>query len=511
MAESAVEPKPPEVSSGRAAAEARDIDLKGRSLRQHAARGVAINASFQVGLAFVAVARRFFIAIFLTAADYGVWGLIYTAVIAVLFLKDVGIGDKYIQQDEDDQEAAYQKAFSLDVIWSGLFAVLVAAAIPLFSLLYGRPEIILPGMLMAVAVLASPFQSPMWVFYRQMRFVRQRALAAIEPVFGFIVTMALGAAGLGYWALVIGLVAAAWVTALACVIASPYRLRWRLEPGVVREYYSFSWPLLISAGSGLVVIQLAVLIGESEIGLAGVGAIGLSGAILTFAERADTVVTQTLYPAICAVQDRIDLLRESFTKSNRIGLMWSIPFCLSLTLFAPDLVHHVLGSEWDIAIGLLQVFGVACAVKQIAFNWTAYHRAVGDTRPIAVNSVSGLVVFLAVGVPGMFLWGLTGYAVAICAMNAVSLVVRAYYLGKLFGGLGPVTQSLRAILPVVPAVAAVLLLRLAETGDRTGGMALIELGLYVVVAVLATWLFERRLLREALGYFRGGAQPQPVA
>ena len=504
MPESAIETTSSEAAESRPAGQGRTdhLDLKGRSLRQHTAHGVMINGAFQIGLAFIGVARRFLIAIFLTAADYGVWGLIYAGVALILFLKDIGIGDKYIQQNEEDQELAFQKAFSLELIWCSIFAVLIVIGIPLFALAYGRPEVILPGMLMSLAILAGPFQSPTWIFYRQMRFVAQRSLSAIEPVVGFAVTMALGAAGYGYWSLVIGMVSAAWATAIACVIASPYRLRFRLEPGTIREYYSFSWPLMVSAGSGMLVVQLAVFIGEAKVGLAGVGAIGLTGAIVAFADRADAVVSQTLYPAICAVRDRLDLLSESFTKSNRIALIWGMPFGLSLALFAPDLVDHVLGEKWEVATGLLQFFGVTCAIKQIAFNWTAYHRAIGETKPIAANSVAGLITFLVVGVPSMLMWGLTGYAVAIGAMTLVQLVVRGYFLAKLFQGFSVLAHSLRAIAPSVPAVGAVLALRLAETGDRTGGMILAELALYVSVTAAATWFFERSLVREAVGYLR---------
>ena len=32
----------------------------------------------------------------------------------LVWLKQVGIGDKYIQQDEGDQERAFQKAFTLE-------------------------------------------------------------------------------------------------------------------------------------------------------------------------------------------------------------------------------------------------------------------------------------------------------------------------------------------------------------------------------------------------------------
>jgi O-antigen/teichoic acid export membrane protein len=175
-------------------------------------------------------------------------------------------------------------------------------------------------------------------------------------------------------------------------------------------------------------------------------------------------------------------------------------------------VHYLLGEKWEIAIGLLQVFGVVCALKQIAFNWTGYHRAVGDTRPIAVNGFVGLIAFVIVLIPGMILWGLDGYAAAICAMIGVQLLVRWYYLARLFEGFKFLRHSLRAIAPSIPAVAAVLGVRLLEGGGRPASIVLGELALYVAVTVGATCLLERALLVEMFGYLRRArtaTQPRP--
>ena len=40
-------------------------------------------------------------------------------------------------------------------------------------------------------------------------------------------------------------------------------------------------------------------------------------------------------------------------KSNRVILMWAIPFSVGLALFAGDLVKFVLGEQWESAVGLL--------------------------------------------------------------------------------------------------------------------------------------------------------------
>ena len=488
-----------------------EIRLGGRSLREHAARGTMINAAFSVGLAGIGVARRFLIAIFLTAADYGVWGLIFGAVTMILWLKEIGIGDKFIQQDEGNQEEAFHKAFTLNLVWTIFFWLLILIAVPVLAQVYGRPEIILPGCVMSLAILASAFQAPGWILYRQMRFALQRALQAIDPVVALVVTLGLGIAGAGYWSLVGGVLAGSFTSAAAMVIASPYPLRLRWESGALKDYFSFSWPLLLAGGSGMIMVQTALIVGEATVGLAGVGAIGLAGTIAAFADRVDHIITSTLYPAVCAVRDRKDLLLESFTKSNRLALVWSVPFGLGLALFAEDIVTYILGEKWDVATGLLQVFGLTAAIKQLGFNWTAYHRAVGDTRPIAVNGAISLVVFVAVCIPGMILWGLNGYALAIAVMTVVQLAIRAYFLRRLFDGFQFLQHTGRALAPCLPAAALILAVRQLESGERSPGVVLAELALFTATTVAVTWAAERDLLREMFGYMRGATRATPVA
>src|SRR5919204_287804 len=86
------------------------VDLgTSRNLREHAARGTMINSAFQLGLAGLGLLRRFIVAAFLTRAEFGMWGIVMVTLLTLLWLKQVGVADKFVQQDEPDQEAAFQK------------------------------------------------------------------------------------------------------------------------------------------------------------------------------------------------------------------------------------------------------------------------------------------------------------------------------------------------------------------------------------------------------------------
>jgi len=478
-------------------------------LRGLAARGTIVNAAFEIGLNSLALVKGFVVAAFLSRSEYGIWGILVVVLVSLLWLKQVGIGDKYVQQREGDQELAFQKAFTLELAFNALFMVVLAAALPLVALLYGLPDLIAPGLVLCVAVIAVAFQTPTWVYYRSMRFGRQRTIQAIDPVASFAVTVALAVAGLGYWALVIGVVVGACAGAAVAVAASPYPLALRYDQGTLRSYASFSWPLILASASTLVIAQSSLLVGEKVLGLAAVGAITLASSVSDYTNRVDQVVTQTLYPAICAVRDRRDALFESFVKSNRLALMWGMPFGIGLALFAPDLVRFGLGERWEPAVTLLQVFGVLAALNHVAFNWDAYFRAWGRTRPIAVVAVLSMVTFCAVALPLMASDGLDGLAIGMAATALVSLVARSLYLTTFFDGFRMLSQLHRAAWPVLPAVGLVLGVR-AVDGHRTFGLALAELGLYVVAVVVVTMLAERALLREAIGYLRRGARIAPA-
>ena len=88
------------------------------------------------------------------------------------------------------------------------------------------------------------------------------------------------------------------------------------------------------------------------------------------------------------------------------------------------------------------------------------------------------------------------------------MLVRFWFLTRLFEGFDLTPHAVRAVAPVIPPVAAVLLVRLIEQGTtRTVWYAIAELVLFASATAAAAWLIEGRLLREALKYLR----PAPAA
>ena len=87
--------------------------------------------------------------------------------------------------------------------------------------------------------------------------------------------------------------------------------------------------------------------------------------------------------------------------------------------------------------------------------------------------------------------------------GVIGLAVRGCYMHRLlrsFDVLAP--RAARGAADAARRPALVLLLRLVASWDRTPGVAIGELAVYVVMTGAATWLLERGLLLEAVGYLR---------
>ncbi len=469
-----------------------------------------INGVFQVGLLAASAIRGVAVAAFVSRTDYGVWGLIGLTIWASLGLKNqFGAGEKYIQQSEADQELAFQRAFTMEVLFTTAVLPIATAIVVAVAVASGRSEVLLPGLLLLLLLPATMLQFPLAPFYRRLDFRRQRILQAANPIVALAVTVGLAAAGAGYWSFVIGTLAGAWAQALVALHVSPYRLTLRYESGTLRRYTRFSSPLLIMAVAVLCEFYVIYLVGNAALGVAALGAFTLTGNLLQFTDQADSIITETLYPAVCAVKDRVALLSEMFVKSNRLSLVWAVPFGTGMALFASDLVRLIIGPRWLPAVPVLEIMGVVTAVHHVGYNWAAFVKARGTTWPLAVSAIVGATVVIGAGIPLMYSDHLVGLAWAFVLGELAGFIVRGIWLSRFFTGVSILMQLIRAFAPTVVAATPILALRALEGTETTLPAAAAVFAFYLVATVVATLALERPLLREAVWYLLR-RQPQAL-
>jgi O-antigen/teichoic acid export membrane protein len=474
------------------------------NLRRHTANGMLINGAFQVGLVGVSALRGLIVAAFLTRSDYGVWGLVGVTMWTAAGLKTVfGANDKYVQQSDENQEHAFQRAFTIELIFAAIIAPIAAGIVAAYAALTGKSEVLAPGLTLLLLLPSTALQFPLAVYYRRMDFKRQRMLGAIDPVATAVVTLTLAILGAGYWSFVGGALTGSWSAAAFALRSCPFPLRLRYDRGTIGEYVRFSLPLVVSGLAVIALFQVITLIGVGPLGLAGIGTFTLVGNLVQFTDQADDIITDTLYPAVCAVRDRIELLSEIFVKSNRLSLMWAVPFGIGTALFGSDLARFALGSQWIPAVPLLEIMGVVTAIHHVGYNWSAFVKARGITWPMAVSAVVVSISVIGSGIPLMYSDHLVGLGYAFAIGECVALLTRAFWLSRFFHGVSILMQLLRAFTPTVLAAVPVLLLRFFTGPERTLLAAAGVFALYALMTVIFTVLLERQLLQEAAGYMVG--------
>ena len=422
------------------------------SCRERTTRGALLNGAFVGGAELLLVIQGIVVTAILGPEAIGLYGAVSATAVTITGLKRVGIDEEFVRQAEAEQEEEFQRAFTLDLSLSVVLAFLIAAAAPFVALAYGDDELLALTLAVSYLPVAFSLQAPTWIFFRRMDFLRQRLLLAIVPVVTFAVTVPLAIAGVGVWSLVIGPFVANATAAVVAITVSPYPLRIRRDRTTWSRYLRFSWPIFVSVLALLVVLQGQVLAFDLAEGLAAAGYITLAVTLTRYADRVDRILTSTIYPAICAVQDRPATLAELWTKSNRLGLVWVIPFCAGLVLFTPDLVEFVLGDDWEPAVGLMQGMAVAAGLQQLGYNWFSFYRAANNPRPQAVESVVMVGSFLLLAVPGLFAWGFDGFVGGRIAGVLLMLAVRRHYVRELLPGVRLGRLAARALAPVLGAV-----------------------------------------------------------
>src|SRR3954454_19088188 len=473
-------------------------------LRRRIVRGTAVNAVALAAVDLVVLAQGLIVTRLLGPTAIGLYGIVTTTTMTVVGLKRVGVDEAFVAQDEPEQALEFQRAFTLELAISACFSIVLCALAPVVAAVSGDPRLLPLMAATACLPLAFALQAPTWIFFRRMDFARQRVMQGIVPVVTFAVTVPLAAAGAGVWSLVIGPAAGNLAGAVAAIRASPYPLALRWDRPTARRYLRFSVWKLLSAFATLVVAQGQVLAMNLHDGLRAVGFITLAATFARYVDRADQVVTVTIYPAICAIRDRTAALAELFVRSNRATLLWTLPAAAGIVLFARPLIDHVLGRQWEDAVGLMQGLAVAAALQQVGFNWFSFYRAHGESRPGAVEAVAGAVAFVALAIPGLLVAGFTGFVVGRCAAVAVQLTIRARYVRALLPSGRARDVLARPVVPTTLGVPAVLALRAvpAWSGDAESG-ALAEAAVFGAVVARTSVAFERDLLRELAAALRG--------
>src|ERR671933_111664 len=198
-------------------------------LRAATARGGVVNAVFLSAAEALVLIQGLLATALLGPRAIGLYGVVTTTAMTIVQLRRVGIDEAFVQQAAEDEEAEFQRAFTVELAVGLAGSLVIAVLAPVLAAVYDDDRLIALTLAVAYLPVAFALQAPQWAAFKAMDYVRLRTLQAIVPIGTVLVAVPLLLAGVGVWALVIGPACGNAAAVLAAWWVSPYRLRLRPE------------------------------------------------------------------------------------------------------------------------------------------------------------------------------------------------------------------------------------------------------------------------------------------
>jgi len=437
----------------------------------------------------------------------GIYAMAAVVAVSVDFISDFGIGDRLVQQDDEDLRSSYDCAATLHFIAAVGLCLAVLGMAPLLARIYGQPVLLPLIMALSYSAFGGFLRLPLWLLYRDLDFFRQRLWIFLGRVAGFIVTVAMALAGQGVWSLAMGGLAALLVTGVPAWWLCRFRPRWRLDLAEVRSLAGFSSPVWFSKLSYMLVQQGCVFVLSLWLTAEDVGRFKSAEQLASIVFYLEVVIGQTIFPVLCRLKNDPTRLGEAFSVASRITVGWVAAFSIALYLFAGEIVQVVLTAKWTGAEMFLRAQGIAVLFGAVFFSWDTIFKARNLTRPIFYLSALFAIAFVVVFVPLAWLGGAQGAAAGVVLVSLLLLIGRCYFLLQSGIGISIVDVLKRPLIACGAGTAAVAGARFMALPIGLFSGLLVYASAYGIILL---WL-ERSLVREGIELIRRGKERMEVS
>lgn len=457
----------------------------------HAESGVFVSVLSKVCVQLATVGGTAVLARLLAPSDFGLIAMVMAIVGVGHLFKDLGLSAATIQAAKLSQA----QINSLFWINAGLGLTVCAAVwllAPTVAAIYKDPRLLdvtrACALLFALGGIAA---QPMALLRRSLRFSRLALVTVTATLIGQAAGIVAALTGAGYWSLVIATLTTALVTLLLGLGLSGIRLQKPALEGELRSLLHFGGHLVGFALLGFVALNahnlfLGLFHDEQQVGLYHAAFMIMTLLFTQIADPLGLVMT----PKLARLQDDVPAYNEKYLEGVALIAAYAAGLSGLLFVCADDIVHLVLGSQWDASATVLRLLALALLPQALCGSTAWLYMSHGDTRAVLRWGVGGwgtLTILLLLAAPAGKTALASAYAAGMVLLTAPCIAMATHRV-KL-----PVWRVLRAALPALlaalfalPALAAPMLWfadwpALLRLGVGVPSFALLYLGLLVVL------------------------------
>ncbi len=313
-----------------------------------------------------------------------------------------------------------------------VIAVGVAAAAVRF---YGQPALLPIMVLYAAGFLVGALGTVhVALLTREVAFGRLAVADAVPAVASGLVSIALAAAGFGFWSLVIHAPGIALLKIVLLYRLHPWRPGLSIRIPLWGEIFGYGRYVLGMDLAGYVNLNGDYLITGKVLGEHSLGIYSMAYRLANYPVEAGVwLVSRIAFPTLSALQEEPRRLAEVFQKMLRVVAVVSFPVFAVLFVVAPDVVAVLYGEEkWGAASPLIRILIPYVVFRAVGSPAGQALLAVGRART-AFRFAFGVTPVLLAAVYFGTWWGIQGVAVATSAVLGCAAIALTILSGRAAG------------------------------------------------------------------------------
>ncbi len=473
-------------------------------LGQNVIKGLKLGALLRLAAQIFTWLNTLFLIRLLTPDDYGLMAMTMAFIGIFALMGDFGIG-KAIIQAKELSTTQLRQAFTVNILSCLTFFALFMTVAPAIASFFDEPKITILIQTVACQHLIMIFHTlPFALSSRRMLFKEREKVQFYTAVLTSVATIAMAAAGLGVWALILGHLF------MRLVLAIGYNL---IAPCWVWPALNFQGFARMAGFSGIATVNDVLRYFVNIFASIGIGRLltkvdlGVFSVARNLANLPSDKIGELLnhlgLSSFAKLQNEPATAGQYLHKSAQLAGLVLFPMYFGMCAVAPELIPLVLSDKWSVAIVPFQILCLASPLRMLsemlATGITALGEPARNTRALLLTIVT--LPLLLAGIQ----YGVKGACWAWLAINLISFVCHLKFILPIF--VLRHSTFLKALLPSLTGsiimLAGLQLLREHLTGEMHEALLLIAMIMAGVVLFSATQLLLfRRQLFTTLGYLR---------
>jgi len=363
---------------------------------------------------------------FLFPEDYAVIGLSSFFTSLLWSFSKNGIATAIIRE-ANVTESLMREFFTLAIVAHTAFFLLLQIIAPYLSDLYGDPRLEDVVRVSSLTFLISLIgYVPAVTMNKEMNFKRLTIVDTIADSVGAVSTVLMAWQGLGYWSIILGIVAMELVRQIGYLIRAQ---RW-VWPGKfssdIKPILNFSWKSASQATVAYSIFNLDVAVAGLFLSTTDLGFYQFAVVLAMMpAAKALPVLRQVALPTYSKIQNDAGQVEYYFLKSQRISSLLFVPVFWGLAATANSMVPALFGEKWEPAAFIITLYCLSMPMRSIEQLFSPVLKSLNKMNVILVNTA----IYAAILIPGFFIgaqYGSQGMALSWLFCFLFSFMIASY-------------------------------------------------------------------------------------